>query len=191
MYVWSVNGREALRGEHRQFHVPPAEPPYTVKVEVLDNEGQKAQIAWNVTVKTPLQIPLLTDAQPQDATGSAKTGEPLNSSLNAERFATAPQLSDAEVKAWLETYRQAWEGKKVDVLVQLGEISAQDAARLKRVLDEYRNFRVALTDVILRHEGNRATVRFTRVDTVDGQILSHPPLDLTIEKETDGNLRRK
>jgi len=103
----------------------------------------------------------------------------------------APQVSEEEVRVWLETYRQAWEEKKVDALVQLGEISAQNATRLKLVIDAYKSFRVALKDIIMHSEGSQAAVRFTRVDTVDGRVLSHPPMDLIIEKGANGDLRRK
>lgn len=186
VYVWSVNGQEVSRGERRQFHAPSAETSYRVTAEVLDKEGQKDQRTWNVIVKASSRLPRLTDAQPRDEQGSPQLTQPLPLSVVA-----VPQVSEAEVRAWLETYRQAWEEKKVDVLVQFGEISSQDAAKLKLVLDGCKNFRVALKDIVLHNEGSRTTVRFTRVDTVDGQILPHPPLDLTIEKETNGNLRRK
>jgi len=186
VYIWSVNGQEVSRGERRQFQVPSAKTSYQVTAEVLDKEGQKDQMTWNVIVKTPASLPHLADTQPRDEQVNTKSVSPL-----ALPMVAAPQVSEEEVRVWLETYRQAWEEKKVDALVQLGEISAQNATRLKLVLDGYKSFRVALKDIIMHSEGSQAAVRFTRVDTVDGRVLSHPPMDLIIEKGANGDLRRK
>jgi hypothetical protein len=190
LYVWSVNGREAARGIQQQFQALSANPPYIVTVEILDDEGRKAQLAWTVTPKATPWFSLASNFLPRETRERTKPEGPLASSANVESPAI-PQLSEGEIKAWLETYRRAWEEKQVEALVRLGEISSQDVSRLKHVLDEYKNFRVALKDVILHYEGARATVRFTRVDTVDGQVLSHPPLELTLEKEANGGLRRR
>ncbi len=219
VYVWSVNGQEVSRGERRQFHAPSAATSYQVTAEVFDKEGQKDRRAWNVTVKTPSPLPRLTQHRLQDEQVSPNSTQPpplaaVAVPLLSEKEVKAwletcrqvweekkvdvlvqpgelMPLSEAEVRAWLETYRQAWEEKKMDVLVQIDEISPQDTPRLKRILDGYKNFRVVLKDVVVHSEGNVATVRFTRVDTVDGRVLSHPPMDLTIEKGASGDLRRK
>jgi hypothetical protein len=93
---------------------------------------------------------------------------------------------------WLETtYRQAWENKNTDVLVQLGEISAQDAAKLRGILDGYKSYRVSFKDVTVRSEGNRAVVRFTRLDTIDGKILTLPSKEVTLEKSEGGRIARR
>jgi serine/threonine protein kinase len=85
-------------------------------------------------------------------------------------------LSEEEVREWLEkTYRQAWEGKKVDTLVQLGEIPSQSASKVEDQLKGYRSYSVALKDIEIRKDGrNRATVEFSRVDTIDGRPMPLP-----------------
>jgi hypothetical protein len=98
-------------------------------------------------------------------------------------------VSEQEARDWLEnTYRQAWEGKNTDALVQLGEIAPQDAARLKLILDGYKDFRVSFKDIDVRNDGNRVMIRFTRVDTIDGKALSHPPKELTLERTAGGRI---
>jgi hypothetical protein len=108
-----------------------------------------------------------------------------------ERAKAGPP-SDQEAKQWLETiYRQAWENKNVDTLVQLGEVSSQDAAKLRNILAGYKNYSVSLRDVTVRNEGNRTIVRFTRVDTIDGKTLPLPPKEVTLEKGDGGRIARR
>jgi hypothetical protein len=98
-------------------------------------------------------------------------------------------LSEAEVRAWLEAQRQAWEAKNIDRLVELGAVFDQDAARARTILATYKSFSVALHDVEIRIEGSRATVTFSRADTINGQTVPHPDRKVfTLEKETNGGL---
>jgi hypothetical protein len=101
-------------------------------------------------------------------------------------------IMEAEVRNWLEAYRRVWEGKNVDTLVRLGEISSQRAARLRDVLQGYKDFRVAFEDVQIRIQGNQATVTLSRVDTIDGKTLPQPDRKvLVLEKQADGRIVRR
>jgi hypothetical protein len=71
-------------------------------------------------------------------------------------------------------------------------VPSQEAGRLKAILSGYKSFRVALRDVDIQKNGrDKATVKFTRVDTVDGRPLAHPPMQLVIEKLADGRITRR
>ncbi|MBM4254393.1 MAG: hypothetical protein FJ147_00685 [Deltaproteobacteria bacterium] len=108
-----------------------------------------------------------------------------------ERAKEAGPPSDREAMNWLETiYRPAWENKNTDALVQLGEISAQDATRLRGILEGYKSYSVSFRDVSVRNEGNRAVVRFIRVDTIDGKTLALPPKEVKLEKSNGGRVAR-
>jgi hypothetical protein len=45
---------------------------------------------------------------------------------------------------------------------------------VRQILAEYESFSVVLQNVDIRITGNRAEVSFSRIDTVDGRIISHP-----------------
>jgi hypothetical protein len=97
-------------------------------------------------------------------------------------------ISEAEVTAWLETYRRAWEEKDIDKLVQLGGVPAQQANEVRKGLSTFGSFRVIFKDVDIRREGARATVSFTRVDTIDGRDLIHPDRKVLIIEKQGGSL---
>jgi hypothetical protein len=97
-------------------------------------------------------------------------------------------ISEAEVKAWLETYRRAWEEKNIDKLVQLGGVPAQQANKVQEGLSRYESFRVVFKDVDIRREETRATVSFTRVDTIDGKDRIHPDRKVLIIEKQGGRL---
>jgi hypothetical protein len=78
------------------------------------------------------------------------------------------------VRSWLESYRRAWETKNVRTLAALGVISRWDTDRVAENLKQSQVFRVTLTDVEIHCEGERATVSFKRVDTLDGGAFVHP-----------------
>jgi len=98
-------------------------------------------------------------------------------------------LSEAEVRAWLEAQRQAWQEKNVDALMQLGVVSGQNVKRVRTILASYTSFSVALQEVDIHLEGSRAEVTCSRVDTIDGRIVPHPDRKVfTLEKEANGRL---
>jgi hypothetical protein len=134
---------------------------------------QSAVKRWTVEVKAPEVALLQPPPKP----------EPL------PPVSSTATLSEQEAKNWLETtYREAWESKNTDALVQIGEITAQNAPQLKSILDSYKNYRVSFKDVSVRNEGNRAIIRFIRIDTIDGKTLSLPPKEKTLEKGTGGRI---
>ncbi len=162
-YQWTVNGSALRAGDKGDFHFTETRPgTYQVAVVVLSPKGQKSSPQeWRVEVR-PLEVP-----PPPPPT----------------------QLSESEVREWLESYRRAWEGRNVETLVTLGAISNQDARNLQSALSGYKEFHVAFTDVDIQREGGQAQVSFRRIDTIEGRILPHPDrIGLTLEKRADGRI---
>jgi serine/threonine protein kinase/ribosomal protein L25 (general stress protein Ctc) len=172
-YQWTVNNASPRRTDTGQFRFTETKSgTYQLQVVAISPEGlQSSAKKWTIEVKAP------------DI--AALPPEPVTPPRPSPT-----ELSETEARNWLETiYRQAWEGKKVDTLVQLGEVPAQEAARLQAILNGYKSFSVSLRDISVQKDGkNRAIVKFTRVDTVDGRTLPHPPKQMTIEKQPDGRI---
>ena len=168
-YQWSVNNGSPQKTDAGRFRFTETRPgAYQLSAVAVGPDGQQsAAKTWIIEVRAR--------ELPSPAPGSGM------------------ELTETEVLDWLEkNYRQAWEGKDVDALVRLGVVPSQEAERLKAILSSYKSFRVALRDVDIQKNGkNRATVKFTRVDTVDGRPLAHPPMQLVIEKLADGRITRR
>lgn len=168
-YQWSVNNGSPQKTDAGRFRFTETRPgTYRLTAVAVGPGGvQSAPRAWTVEVRARVVSP------PPPVGGT--------------------ELTEAEVRDWLEkNYRQAWEGKDVDALVRLGVVPSQEAGRLKAILSGYKSFRVALRDVDIQKNGrDKATVKFTRVDTVDGRPLAHPPMQLVIEKLADGRITRR
>jgi hypothetical protein len=167
-YLWDVEGEGSRTTDTGRYHLVKATPgTYQVTVSVVGPEGlQSAPRRWNVEVQ-PLAVALPPTTP-------------------------ASQLSEGEARAWLEVYRQAWEGKDIDKLIQLGEVSSQDASRLRGLLSGYKDFHVLLQNVEIHRDGNQARITFNRVDVLDGQSLPHPgQKSLTLEKDARGRLTRR
>ncbi|HET7713193.1 MAG TPA: PKD domain-containing protein, partial [Patescibacteria group bacterium] len=178
-YLWSIDDRRPQRSDSGRFRFAEASPgTYQLSVTAVGPEGlQSAAKRWTVEVKAiEVARPQLPPPPPP-----------------VVPVAPAATLSQQEAMNWLETtYRQAYERRDIDALVQIGEISTEAAPRLKAVLDGYKDYRVSFKDVTVRNEGNRAIVRFTRVDTIDGKTLPIPqPKELTLEKGNGGRIARR
>lgn len=167
-YVWNVEGEKRQTTTTGRYRLLKKEPgAYKVTALAVSPNGQEsAPKQWLVKVR-PVEIP-------------------------PPPVALVPQLSDEEVQRWLETYRRAWEGRDVDTLVQLGEITSQDAGKLKSVFASYNDFQVRFQNVEIHREGTQAVVTFTRVDVLDGKSLPHPDRKvLTLEKDAKGRISRR
>jgi len=169
-YLWSINDARPQRTESGRFRFAETKPgTYQLSAIAVGPDGlQSAAKRWTVEVRAIEVAPPPAVPPPVPSTAT---------------------LSEQEAKNWLETtYREAWESKNTDALVQIGEITAQNAPQLKSILDGYKNYRVSFKDVSVRNEGNRAIIRFTRIDTIDGKTLSLPPKEKTLEKGTGGRI---
>jgi len=162
-YQWSLNDSLLRTTETGDLHyVESRAGTYQLSVVAVSDDGLKsAPREWTIEIH-PLEV-----AAPP----------------------ALPQLSEAEIQAWLETYRHAWEGKDVEALVALGVVPRQASADLSKTLAPYKEFRVTLTDINIDRNGPQAKVSFRRIDTVDGRSLPHPDrIAFTIEKRADGQI---
>lgn len=158
-YTWFLDGQEITRGQQLGLHSPPT-----------FSSPKLSQVKVEVTDKEGLKDQRVWDLIP--------------------RISLPPlQLSETEVQTWLTAYRHAWEEKNIDELVELGAISGQKEDEVRRILAQYQSLHVALQNVDIRSEGDRAIVTFSRVDTINGQTMAHPSRKVfTIEKATNGRL---
>src|SRR5262249_23155239 len=82
LYIWTLNGQEVARAHNRrQFHAPPSASPYTVTVTVIDQDGQKDQMDWRVTVTSSSAAPRLVLLQPRENKVSTQVGQSLDFSV--------------------------------------------------------------------------------------------------------------
>lgn len=179
-YAWSLDGQEVARSERWQFRAPATPGSHQVRVEIQDREGMKQQHVWQVRVKAaapPPEPPVTIAARPPDV------------AVPPPPAPEKPELREAEVRDWLESYRRTWESKNTTQLVSWGLLSAQDATKLQQVLTTYNEFRVALSDVDIQAQGAQATVSFKRVDTMDRNTVAHPNrTTILLEKRSDGRI---
>lgn len=181
-YLWSIDDARPQRSASGRFRFAETRPgTYQLSVIAVGPEGlQSSTKRWTVEVKA------IEVARPQPPPPPKVEPPPPTAPVSAT-------LSQQEAVNWLETtYRQAWESRNVDALVQIGEVTSQDAARLKTILDGYKEYRVSFTDVNVRNEGNRVIVRFSRIDTIDGKTMRPTPAkEVTLEKGDGGRIARR
>jgi hypothetical protein len=193
VYVWTLDDEETARSENKSWEVPTSlsDGSHRLTVDVFDKAGERERVAWNIEVKAPALSPPPSTVQPPE---EKKPAPPVVAAVPPPPPSAPPtakaQISRADVEGWLEeTYRRSWEAKNVDNLVKSGIVPSQDADDLKRTLEVFRDFRVRLDKVDIRLDGSRATVKFTRVDTMDGKSIAHPkPYEFTLERLSNGRI---
>jgi hypothetical protein len=117
---------------------------------------------------------------------------PRDWTIEIKPKATKTAVVESDVRDWLEVYRRAWEGKDVDLLIQLGEVTRERAPQLREVLAGYDGLRVTVKDLEIRIEGDSAKVTFRREDTIDGKTVAHPDLkEVVLAKQANGRLTRR
>ncbi|MGE0820580.1 MAG: protein kinase [Candidatus Binatia bacterium] len=170
-YLWRVNDGRPQKSESGQFRFAETKPgSYELSVTAVSPEGlQSSPRRWTIEVK-----PVVAAIPPPPPPAIAKN------------------ISSQEATTWLQTtYRQAWEQKNVDMLVQIGAISTGDAAKLRNILAQYADFRVAIKDISVRNDGSRTIATFVRVDTIDGKTLQHPSQQIVLERSDGGRIALK
>lgn len=100
-----------------------------------------------------------------------------------------PGISAKEVQAWVSAPHRALEERNVEALVALGALPRDGANRARQILATYEDFRVAFQEVEIQIAGSQAEVSFSRIDTIDGQTVTHPARKVFIlEKGGNGQL---
>lgn len=165
IYQWKINDAAPQRTETGSFRFTETKPgTYQLTAVAISPEGlQSMEKRWSIEVAF---VP------PPPPPGG--------------------EITESDVMKWLEAYKRAWEGKRAEALVQLGEIPPDKANDLQKVLDNYKELRVTLKSIAIDRKENRATVQFTREDTDErGHTEPHKPKTVILEKDPDGQVRRK
>jgi hypothetical protein len=153
-----------------------------------------ARRAAALAVISVLAIPALLHAE-QLGAGSTPGAEELamTTSRTAARTRLEPatprdgQLTEQDVRAWLDDYRRAWEARDVGALSALGVIRAEQQETLRRVLAKYQEFRVSVGIASIAFDQGHALVSFDRIDTDEtGAELRHPRQSLQLERLQSG-----
>ena len=163
--------------------------PVQTVIKPTPEPSSSSKPAKDVTKVSPPSAKQVSPQKPQEEPAFTQPVETAKvSPPEPPSRPSPPAISQAEVTAWLETYRQAWEEKDIDRLVQLGGVPAQQANKVREGLSRYESFHVIFKDVDIRREGTRATVSFTRVDTIDGRDHIHPDRKILIIEKQGGDL---
>ncbi|MGH8602023.1 MAG: hypothetical protein ACREXR_04375, partial [Gammaproteobacteria bacterium] len=147
-----------LLGRESSFDFPKTALPgeHNLEARVSDGAQDTATQRWNVAVLAPAPPPAI-EAKPP----------PL-------KKPPSPAIQEAEVKAWLDSYKSAWENKDINALIGLGEVTNANAEKLRGVLAGYGDFQVELIELQIQIERTRAQVSFRRADIIDGKKLVQP-----------------
>jgi len=162
-FIWSMDGKEMSNNGNGSWRLPStlAEGQYRVAVEVIDNAGLKApQLAWNVAIKAP----------PVQASPRETPKLPL-------------LLTEPEVQSWLADWRQAYAGKNVKKLVELGVVNPQDQAITEAAFARESSLAMNLANIEISLDKNQATVSCTRTDVISSRSLPSMKFLLILKKE--------
>ncbi len=166
-YQWKINDAAPQRTETGSFRFTETKPgTYQLTAVVISPEGlQSTEKRWSI------KVALVPPPAPPPSGG---------------------EITEFDVMKWLEAYKRGWEGKRAEALVPLGEIPPDRANDLQKALDNYKELHVQLKSISIDRKGNRATVQFTREDTDErGHTETHKPKTVILEKDPDGQVRRK
>ncbi len=173
-YAWLLNGK--LLGRESSLDFPNTVVPgkHTLEARVSDRAQATVTQRWNIAVLAPATLPAI-EAEPP----------PLKKPLS-------PAIEEAEVKAWLGSYKSAWENRDINALIGLGEVTNANAEKLRGVLAGYGDFQVELKELQIQIEGPRAQVSFRRADIIDGKKLVQPGRKVYVFlKQANGNINVK
>jgi len=101
--------------------------------------------------------------------------------------AQAPAVSNAQVQAWLQDYRQALLDKRIDALRTLGFVrSEQQAQSLRSTLESRQQYDVVINDVQIEGGQGSVQLRFQQMDrwydpTTFSTVIDHAAHALTLE----------
>ena len=185
-YEWTVDNappKQTFNGEFSLKIKTPGKHDLSVNAVYLNGLYSSSK-SWQVEIK-PKKVeppkPLLVENNPV-----------VESKSVSETKVKEADFKEAEVKAWLQKYQNAWQGRDVNSLIGLGEVEPRNAEKLKDVFQQYDAFEVSLQDVEIRIEGNQAKVSFERIDTINGKAMPQPGRKkLVLEKRADGFVHRQ
>jgi hypothetical protein len=206
--IWQVDGVPV--GDGNSFTLHPARPGVSVvRALVRSDLGVASTREWRISVAGPPEEPptelvramppLAVDPPPPSAeVALQRERAPTRGAQPAPPYpryaARPPERASAEqdVRRWLERYAAAWRAHDVDTLRRMGQVTTEDeAAGLRRYFESVRDLDVELNVVAMRTDGDRTTVRFTRLDRFrdpTGRLVlkESPVLEKQVVRTPDG-----
>jgi hypothetical protein len=204
LYRWTVDGKPVREQRTRRFEFLPTGPGrHEVAVSVLAGEETLGRETWIVTVPAP---PVAAEEAPETIASAPRIARtpappvperrsntgPDAAPVEAARAAPPHSLAEADVRSWLQEYARAWSRKDIGTLRRMGQVrSAAEAAQLERYFQSVDQLEVDVRVLVLRVDGERASVEFERTDTVTDptgrrQQLRLPPMRKEIERTPEG-----
>ena len=201
--TWEIDGVPARDGN--SFTLRPERAGVTVVRAVVHSDlGPTATREWRISVAPPPEEPPAdlvratpdrAEPAPEEPTRErwpARAAEPASP---FPRYASrAPERTPPEqdVRRWLDRYAAAWRAHDVEALRRMGQVTTDgEAAALRRYFESVRELDVEVNVVAMRTEGNRTTVRFTRLDRFRdpaGRLVlkESPMLEKQVVRTPDG-----
>ncbi|HYR96880.1 MAG TPA: hypothetical protein VEM57_09090, partial [Candidatus Binatus sp.] len=205
--AWQIDGVPA--GDGNSFTLRPERPGVTVVRAVVRSDlGPTVTREWRIMVAPAPEEP------PTEETRATQESEerdwpPVDRPRERERPATrmaepAPPFPryatppsdrtprDQDVRRWLERYAAAWRAHDVEALRRMGQVTTDgEAAALRRYFEGVRDLDVELNVIAMRTDGDRTTVRFTRLDRFRdpmGRLVlkESPMLEKEVVRTPDG-----
>jgi hypothetical protein len=144
---------------------PFAEPPQPEPPRATAPEEPRTEIA-----RAPLPahepappVPVSVARERERPTAGVSAPPPLPPRLASRSVDRGSPEQD--VRRWLERYAAAWRAHDVEALRRMGQVTTEsEASALRRYFDSVQDLDVELNVVAMRTEGDRTTVRFTRLD---------------------------
>jgi len=178
---------------------PPAQPPIEVAIATPPPvEPPRAEPVPPAAERLPAEVPVGRPVETVRAEVAPAPQDEDRVAALAPTFvpppATVPAsgLTDAEVRAFIDSYARAWHRGDVGELRRIGQVADDDQAKaLGKYFDSVRDFDVQVRIIEMEGSGDRRTVRFTRRDTFRdpaGRAVSKesPPIEKTIVRTPQG-----
>ncbi|MGH8659670.1 MAG: protein kinase domain-containing protein [Gammaproteobacteria bacterium] len=167
-YAWLLDGKLLARESSFDFPKTVVPGKHSLEARVSDRAQETVTQRWSIAILAPAAPPAIETKPPRPP---------------------SPTIQEAEVKAWLASYKSAWENKNINALIGLGEVTNANAEKLRGVLAGYGDFRVELKELQIQIDGAHATVSFQREDMIDGKKLVQPGRKgYVFVKQANGNL---
>ncbi len=169
--VKSDLGVSATREWRLHVALPPEEPPPQIA-----RGTPPAAAAPPRPIETP---PPSVEPAPDRTHPPTRSAEARSRSSRHVARTPEPVAPERDVRRWLERYADAWRAHDVEMLRRMGQVTSdREAAALQRYFDNVRDLDVELNVVAMQTNGDRTTVRFTRLDRF------RDPTGRLVEKES-------
>jgi len=93
---------------------------------------------------------------------------------------------DAAIRKLITDYRKAIQSKDLALFKTVKQVSDDEERRIKRAFDSIKSQEVEITVLAIEVKGDRASVKATRRDVIDGSFVASFPQNFMMQKGTRG-----